>query len=557
MTAIAVLVGLAALLTQPQLPARDRPVTKPGTASVRGYVVDAHTGSALPRVLVRLSAQGTEGASAYTDAEGRFEFRDVGPAKYTLFADKVPYLPMAYGQTSLESSPTVLEVTDGQVVEKLKIALLRGGVITGRVFDEYGHPAPGVQIRVMQYGYEGGARRLREVYGRVGPQMTDDLGAFRVYGLRPGQYFVSAQLAGFATSGSAVETSGPVPTFYPNSVDPAGAQRVTVVAAKEAGGVNITLMSGRLAAIRGRAFMASGEPFAGGHVRIMRGDGSGFSQSFGGLVKPDGSFQVTGVTPGSYLVSVRPMNARDDTDIEVARAAVTVAGEDVDNLMLVGSRGAVVRGVVTTDEGMLPAAKGSQISVMVLSPPGELSEGVRPAPLNDDYSFELKGVFGRRRLEVNAYALGGSGGGGATWALKQVFLRGEDVTGRFFDFEPNQTLEGLELVLSRRWAELSGTITDDRGRAAPNVNIVLFPADEAKWSANDFRRLRSIRTGADGAYRMPMLPGGEYLIAITGRLEPGQYQDPDFLRTLADRATRVIVADGETKTQNLRISSIQ
>ena len=63
-----------------------------------------------------------------------------------------------------------------------------GSVITGTVVDEYGEATAGTQVRVMRYVMQGGRRTLQQ----AGTGSTDDRGIYRVYGLQPGDYIVSA-----------------------------------------------------------------------------------------------------------------------------------------------------------------------------------------------------------------------------------------------------------------------------------------------------------------------------------------------------------------------------
>ena len=76
--------------------------------------------------------------------------------------------------------------TDRQFAANLQLP--RGSVITGTVVDEYGEPTPGTQVRVMRYVVQAGRRTLQQ----TGSGATDDRGIYRVYGLQPGEYIVSA-----------------------------------------------------------------------------------------------------------------------------------------------------------------------------------------------------------------------------------------------------------------------------------------------------------------------------------------------------------------------------
>ena len=82
-------------------------------------------------------------------------------------------------------------VKDGEAVTNLAMTIARGGVITGVVRDVGGRPVPGVNVRVLKFGYNAvtGERTLgAPSTGSVG--LTDDRGKYRAFGLPPGGYLV-------------------------------------------------------------------------------------------------------------------------------------------------------------------------------------------------------------------------------------------------------------------------------------------------------------------------------------------------------------------------------
>ena len=160
-----------------------------GTATLRGYVVAADTGSPLRRALVRaFSADGRGTGMALTDAQGRFEIKELIAGRYNMNVTKAGYVIMSYGQRRPEQQGTMLDILDGQLVEKIAFSLPRGGVLTGSIVDEFGEPVAGAQVSANRFRYVNGARRLTP----SGNGSSDDRGIYRIYGLAPGEYYVSA-----------------------------------------------------------------------------------------------------------------------------------------------------------------------------------------------------------------------------------------------------------------------------------------------------------------------------------------------------------------------------
>ena len=62
-------------------------------------------------------------------------------------------------------------------------------MITGSIHDEFGEPFAGIRVMPMGRRFVNGQRRLVAV--GTG-DITDDIGQFRLHGLTPGDYYVSA-----------------------------------------------------------------------------------------------------------------------------------------------------------------------------------------------------------------------------------------------------------------------------------------------------------------------------------------------------------------------------
>ncbi len=298
--------------TTPGMPARTPPrAARPGedpnkgTSTLRGWVTAGDTGNPLRRALIRATSQdGRGGGMAVTDGDGRFEIKDLPAGRYTLSASKAGYVGMSYGQRRPEQQGTLLDILEGQRVEKIALSLPRGGVITGTVLDEFGEPVAGARVSTHRFRYVSGARRLMA----SGAGATDDRGAFRIYGVAPGESYVSAALQAPQQMmiGTGSISSGPVdgyaPTYYPGTLDVVEAARLTVKAAEETSNVSFGLISTRLARLTGRAVTSTGAPVVQGFINLMpvsRLAGGGVVTGMTSAVtRADGAFQIAGISAG-------------------------------------------------------------------------------------------------------------------------------------------------------------------------------------------------------------------------------------------------------------------
>ena len=167
---------------------------KTGTGRIRGRVLATDGGGPIRRAQVRISGADVAPKAALTDAEGRFEFRDLPAGRFTLQASKSGFVSVQYGQTRPFESGKPIELADKQSLDNADVSMPRGSVIAGRIVDEFGDAIPDVSVTAMRQSWQNGRRRLVPSPGRIA--QTNDLGQFRIYGLPPGDYYVSATLRG-------------------------------------------------------------------------------------------------------------------------------------------------------------------------------------------------------------------------------------------------------------------------------------------------------------------------------------------------------------------------
>jgi hypothetical protein len=70
---------------------------------------------------------------------------------------------------------------------------------------------------------------------------------------------------------------------------------------------------------------------------------------------------------------------------------------------------------------------------------------------------------------------------------------------------------------------------------------------ESKW-AEDSRMVRTVKSDKVGTFKLPALPHGDYLAIALEYVLDGDWNDPQFLESLRERATRVSLREGEGGT---------
>ncbi len=530
-----------------------------GSAIMKGQVMAAGVGSPVRRAQVRaMSMDGRGGGVTNTDSEGRFEIKELPAGRYTITATKGGYVTGNYGQRRPGEPGTPIELSEGQTAEKINFVLSRGSVISGKIVDDNGEPVSGTNVQAMRYQFMAGARRLMPGGGEGSNDRTDDQGTFRLYGLAPGEYFISANNRSnqFMTPGMTnSEADGFAPTYYPGTSNISEATRVTVKAGQEMSAANFALIIARMARIRGRAINSNGEPVTNAMLMLMPADpnmGFGGMNMMNAMVAGDGSFQFANVAPGRYTLQVRP-SGMATANSEMAALTVTVGNDDIDNLMVTTSTGAIARGVVVVDDGSAPPFRPDQVSIFPgpMDPMSGMMVFNGQNRINDDYTFELTGLSDRRLIRANVGQAAATG-----WYLKAVLFDGEEITDSGMEFTPGRSYDGLQVVFTRKTTDLSGLLTDDRNRPVLDATVVIFPADPQRWTFSS-RFMRSLRPDTNGRFNTKGLPPlDDYLIIAVQGLESGQGTDPEFLARAKEEARPLSLTEGETKNVDLKLSKL-
>jgi hypothetical protein len=181
-------------------------------------------------------------------------------------------------QSNAGGRPKIISVQPGSGRNEVILHMQAAAVITGKIVDLDGDPIRDVDVSARREG----AARAGWNSNNFGGGATNDLGEFRISGLRAGRYKVTAsppqgsRASNSKDGSSAKEESIYLTTYYPSVLDEGQALAVEVHSGTETR-INFGLLAGRAYRVSGQV---TGIPSKGGTALIMlQGRGSAASQT--------------------------------------------------------------------------------------------------------------------------------------------------------------------------------------------------------------------------------------------------------------------------------------
>lgn len=340
--------------------------------SVSGRVTIAGKGAAGITVVARVTTWPLENrtvAKTVTDDEGNYRLTGVAAGRLTITPIDRTFVVGAGGGFYKPPGQAV-NVAENESITKIDFALVRGGVITGRISDLDGRPIIGERVNVAA---KGDAGTYFPIGSFLGPRnQTDDRGVYRIYGLGPGSYKISI---GKAASGGDVNMSGmggsQYPnTFYPDATEEAKATAIEISEGAEVTNIDITPgKSPRAFSVSGIVVDAdSSQPVANAFIAYSSvnedSHRTGQTNFTSNATDANGKFHLEGLQPGNYAaftVKIGPENSYSDpTPFEIVE-------RDVSGIEIKVRRGATIDGVATVENNLDPAFAAQLQSVSLFA----------------------------------------------------------------------------------------------------------------------------------------------------------------------------------------------
>jgi Carboxypeptidase regulatory-like domain len=469
-----------------------------------------------------------------TDAGGSFGFNNVATGSYQLTVTHRNYPARRGGVrktvqvTATENAPTV------------SVELIPGASLSGHVVDEDGDPLSGCMVQIhsaKNFSQSEGGRFMRM------PMARED-GSYRLYGLTPGKYTITAQCTAMVFEPRPL-SEGPDPPpsaaypiqFYPGSSDLKSAQVVKLLPGAEKSGIDFQMRPVAVTHIHGKLVAGSAD-WRGRHdlqIQLEPFDPHGARGFTSGaeINSNDGSFELRQVFPGSYrLVAFSrdvfsPQGHQDDANNRMGGTMqVNVADRSIE-VSLQLHRSMDLTGTVEIERGNDATTQITPNQIQIILTSDNQFGGSPPtSQVNDDGSFTLKSVLpGEWRVRMQA----------PSGFVKSVRFGNDDVTKRPLDLTSGVAAP-LHIIVGTNTATISGT--------APPGQVVF--SSRIGDDEEAFLGFRGVPVSdSNGQFKLQGLAPGTY------RITAGDIGDlpPD------EGGQEVTVAEGETRTIEVKPES--
>jgi hypothetical protein len=525
----------------------------PPPAIVEGSVINIQNSRTIPRATVTLlHLKGTGSKSQRADGRGHFLFRNVEPGIYRLMAERAGF----FSDDRKREYQPIFEIAAGEHAKDIPVRLIPSALVSGRVRDEYNDPVQDAEIRILAV-----QTRLGQQYLRVAAKaLTDDRGEYRIASLHPGKYYlvVEDKSKPLATLTAIIENVNALqkmrdekgrplrvempgvpdppytyaPLFYPDTTDFRQAQSLKLNPGDEMA-ADFLLMSAPVVSIHGRVIngmtgqATSSATVAAFWTNYVEGGG------IPALLAQGSSFEVRGIAPGTYTLRA---TFTENQRVFHGEETIEVGDRGAQNVQITALPDFVATGHVRfagptekprkasiefVGEGLMPRVRASTVPPDLVYE-AELRPNVRYRAMvrNLPYDYYLKSVaISQHEMAPDNVVVNG--------------LRGD-----------------LELIVSTAGGHIEGALTNPRNE--PTRGSILLIPDVPEPGPPDLFR----RTSADskGNFMFSgVAPGSYRMLAVENWSLEDEINDPDFLRTIANRGESLTVEENGKYSLTLKL----
>lgn len=521
--------------------------TRKGTGTLTGTIKGRMVASdGQPLLNATVMAQALTGTFVVKptrpDAEGRFALDDLVPGAYTIFGTAPGYIDQSVSEGDSNKWQRHL------IGSNVRINMIRGGVITGMVTNTKGEPMVGVPVHATMSTLTSPTFNF---FGGGGTSETDDRGSYRIYGLLPGQYIVSAGGEGtfgrFTPSGFDRD----VQTYYPSSTRDT-AVPVSVRSGDETTGIDIKYKATEGHSLSG--FILGDIPSGGlnGAITIMLAHAGTPSIAAIGLAiaaEQQRPFSFNGVADGEYDLFASYLSSPTENALS-GEKHVTVRGGDVTGielrLTLLGSIAGTIKLEPIKPEDKCDKRQSQVIETVLQVPPDDQKKAMSRSPaaiysglgqLNEKGEFVLRNLTAAKyrlsiKLPTESWYVRNIDVPAAARALESKTTSAQPAATNssgwqgVISIKTGENLSGVSIVVGQDAAGLRGRLATAGKAIKEGTHVYLVPAD--RGLGNNLLRYSETFVKSDGSFVFENLAPGRYFILsrIEAPTEPDIFPRP-------------------------------
>jgi protocatechuate 3,4-dioxygenase beta subunit len=517
---------------------------KLANCTVSGRVVTAGEGSPIKSARVTLILQNPGERQFYqstSNPEGQFVVQGVAPGRYQFFATHSGYVNRFYLSEEMDEG-AMLSLKPGQKITDVLFRMVPAAVATGHITDEDGEPMAEVEVTALQPADDEEDEDDSPLHSRMQDLMpaasgrTDDRGQYRIFGLRPGDYYLRASETEEPRLGGTFRMdvharqelgTGYAPLYYPGVLQLDQAQLVSVRAGEEAQ-ADFAFRPVKTVTVSGRVIGPKG-PASGASINLEQleaGDSSNHYTS----TDEKGSFTLKGIAPGRYAIIA---SYRGDGDKPYqGQQRVEVGNEDISSIAVLLGGGVTVHGRISVNGPGAPALDRLHVILFSIDEEGPTvaqghakKDGTLEIALVKDGSYAIE-VYGLRH----------------DWYVKSVRMGRDDVFEKGLQIEKGNPGGALEIALDSDSAQLEGSV-NDKEHAVAGARVRIRRDPETPYNK---RLSQTVRTDQAGHFVITGMPPGKY--RVVARLASSTRDVP-----LKSDPQSVTLAGRDHKTIELKI----
>ena len=462
----------------------------PASTLIKGSVTD-HAGHPLSGVRLTVNSAGGRNqiGTVRSDSRGRYSLADLPDPRITVSTSKPAYFVESINGQSLER--LTLDCHESAACRDIEIIMAPAGSVSGLVVDAFSEPLEGIEVTLAQAAVSVPERRFR----------TDDRGAFRFGGLRPGEYRIRATAA--------------FPT-HPHAITYRGRSRVVDIEdGSDITGVVLSLAPVETYSVSGQVtgFDPRGESAA---IEAYAIDADEFTQR-GASLSPDHSFNLAGVPRGAYELVLAAGSRR--VRLQTLRVESSLSGVILSPMPPTGVTGRV---------HLPPGEPATNVRLDFLPLSETTGREVTATP--PGYEFERTDFFaGEFRVVA----------GNAKFYVSNLEGDDEPLTEPRFELSSGE-LRQLEVVLRSDFGAVSGRLKQPRASgdkpvsAASHYRVALYGPDG----------VQSVAADQNGRFHFARVTPGDYRAAAWPNITAAEVREEKLWQEAGSSVRAFPIAPG-------------